>query len=98
MDEVDRLKEIVLYVSEIKTPMELQKTLKNELGFPDFYGMNWDAFWDAITGLVELPEKLVIDGWKNLVEILPEDAKILKELLEDFNNKYPCGKCLVQYS
>ena len=43
-----------------------------ELNFPEFYGMNWDAFWDTITGLVELPERVTIKGWNNLAAVLPK--------------------------
>ena len=46
--------------SAITTKDELQKLLMNKLNFPEFYGMNRDAFWDSITGLVEMPEKIEI--------------------------------------
>lgn len=59
--------ERIIDVTEIKTAKELQEKLKKELDFPEFYGMNWDAFWDTITGLVELPERLMIKGWDNIV-------------------------------
>lgn len=29
--------------------------MKEKLKFPEYYGMNWDAFWDSITGLVKMP-------------------------------------------
>lgn len=45
--------------------------------------MNWDAFWDAITGLVEMPNKLVLFGWANIEEQIPSDAKVTTELLQD---------------
>lgn len=96
--ETERLKKIILDVSKVKTSSDLHKTLKTELGFPDFYGMNWAAFWDSITGLVELPEQLVIEGWTNLVEVLPRDAQILKELLDRLNSEYPVWGCTVQYN
>ena len=28
---------------------ELNKTMKELLGFPDFYGMNWDAMIDCLS-------------------------------------------------
>ena len=57
------MSDIIIDITEISDSKELQLVLKKELGFPDFYGLNWDAFWDAITGLVELPDKLVLIGW-----------------------------------
>ena len=50
---------MIIDVSNVKTVEELHKILKSRLEFPGFYGMSWDSFWDAITGLVELPEELV---------------------------------------
>ncbi|MEU6540552.1 barstar family protein [Streptomyces sp. NPDC047000] len=40
---------ITIDVSEVTDERALHLLLKRELGFPDFYGMNWDAFRDAIT-------------------------------------------------
>ncbi|WP_268800413.1 barstar family protein [Pseudomonas huanghezhanensis] len=34
---------------------ELHCVLRGALGFPGWQGCNWDAFWDAITGLIEMP-------------------------------------------
>lgn len=98
MDNFEKIEEKVLNVSDINSPKAFQKYLKKELEFPDFYGMNWDAFWDAITGLVELPEKLIIVGWENLSIILPEEAKSFCDLLEQYNREYPMCKCEISYT
>jgi hypothetical protein len=52
LENESRRKQVTLDVSTIQDSMELHSLLKKELELPDFYGMNWDAFWDAITGLV----------------------------------------------
>lgn len=97
MDNDERVEIIIIDVTEIRTSKELHAILKKELDFPTFYGMNWDAFWDTITGLVELPEKLVIKGWDNIVKALPNDAEIMKRLLDKFNEDYSICKCTVEY-
>lgn len=97
MDNDERVEIIIIDVTEVRTSKELHEILKKELDFPIFYGMNWDAFWDTITGLVELPEKLVIRGWDNLVKALPNDTEIMKRLLDKFNKDYPNWKCIVEY-
>lgn len=89
MDEDKRVEYVEISLEDIKTPKELQKKLKENLDFPDFYGMNWNAFWDAITGLVVLPEKIVFLGWDELENSLPLEANILKELLNSSNTQYP---------
>ena len=87
-EEGTRKKYVVINVGNIKDSHELHKLLKSELEFPHFYGMSWDAFWDAITGLVQLPEVTIIKGYKILKKDLPQDAEILVSTLERYNNLF----------
>ncbi|WKX70176.1 barstar family protein [Streptomyces sp. XD-27] len=75
---------MVIDLAGVTTVRHLHVLLKQELGFPDFYGMNWDAFWDAITGLVELPRDLTFTGWSAFEATLPEDARIMRGLLDEY--------------
>ncbi|GAA1353708.1 barstar family protein [Streptomyces beijiangensis] len=70
---------------------ELHALLKRELGFPAFYGMNWDAFWDAVTGLVEIPEGIRFTGWEHLAERVPRGADMLRRSLDDYRDQYCAG-------
>lgn len=88
---------VVLDVSNVKSEAELHRILKEKLDFPDFYGMNWSAFWDAITGLVELPETLIFEGWESLRISLPTDSEILKQKLDKRNEMFPSWKSIVVY-
>ncbi len=81
------MKLVSVDVTSITTANELHVLLKHMLCFPDFYGMNWDAFWDSITGLVEMPDKLEITGWQNLLDVLPRDAEIFLECLNEYNKQ-----------
>ena len=87
-EEGTRKKYVVINVESIKDSQELHKLLKSELEFPHFYGMSWDAFWDAVTGLVQLPEVTIIKGYKILKQNLPQDAEILVNTLERYNNLF----------
>ena len=87
-EEGTRKKYVVINVENIKDSQELHKLLKSELEFPHFYGMSWDAFCDAITGLVQLPEVTIIKGYKILKKDLPQDAEILVNTLERYNNLF----------
>ena len=87
-EEGARKKYVVINVENIKDSQELHKLLKSELEFPHFYGMSWDAFWDAITGLVQLPEVTIIKVYKILKKDLPQDAEILVNTLERYNNLF----------
>lgn len=81
----------------INNELELQNALKIQLELPSFYGKNWDAFWDAITGLIEMPDILIVEGWEELHSKLPREAEIFKNVMRDFNEMYPMLKCQVQY-
>lgn len=84
-------------VSEVTDPRDLQLLLMRSLGFPGWYGCNWNAFWDAITGLVTMPQGFRIRGWQRLVERLPEDARIMRECLEELAAMYPKEAPRVEY-
>jgi len=96
--EDDARKESVLIdVSNVRTNEELHQLLKVSLGFPDFYGMNWAAFWDAITGLVMLPKKIRFVGWITLEDHIPKSAELLKKCLDDMNDMYPSTSVEIKY-
>lgn len=46
-------------LKEVNTVQELHDLLSTKLGFPDYYGNNWDAFWDMITDtkIVIMPDR-----------------------------------------
>jgi RNAse (barnase) inhibitor barstar len=77
---------LIIDLGHIDSVQELHLKFKTELGFPDYYGMNWDAFWDAIAGLVELPEELILINFEKLEVALPSDAEILKDLIREYNH------------
>ncbi|MCA9684709.1 MAG: barstar family protein, partial [Myxococcales bacterium] len=58
-------------------------------GFPSFYGRIWDAFWDAITGLVQMPHVVMIWDWDLLATRLPRSALSLLESLTSAREQYP---------
>lgn len=93
----ERIELVQIDISNATSSNELHTLLKKQLQLPDFYGMNWDAFWDSITGLIEMPKHLIFIGWNNLVNEIPNDAQIMQELLNDLNKQYPFWGCEVKY-
>jgi RNAse (barnase) inhibitor barstar len=79
---------ISIDVSGIADERALHLLLKRELGFPDFYGMNWAAFWDAITGLVRIPEHVCFLGWDRFADVVPHGAARLRQALDDYRATY----------
>lgn len=78
-----------LDVSEIATPEALQVLLESRLGFPGYYGRNWNAFWDCITDPDQsaMPDVLRVTGWERLAKRFPRDAAIMRECLADLPRK-----------
>lgn len=86
---MDRAAVITVDLSAVTSSRQLHLTLRDALGFPDWYGCNWDAFWDAISGLVSLPFHIQFVGWPVLCQRLPEDARLMKECLARMTVQYP---------
>jgi RNAse (barnase) inhibitor barstar len=88
---------VVLNLSGVATAEELQVLLRDALGFPGWYGRNWNAFWDAITALAEMPRRLQLIDWEGLTERLPKDACIMKQCFDEMSVKYPSLAAIVEY-
>ncbi len=78
-------------VSRSETSDDLHDLLRDRLGFPGWYGGNWDAFWDCVRNpeLSVMPAVLYIRGWQELSANLPHDAKLLRQCLEDLGAERP---------
>lgn len=74
---------VAIDLDTVADTRQLHAVLKQALGFPDFYGMNWAAFWDAITGLVDMPAELSFTGWTGFEHRTPE-AATLRRRLDDY--------------
>ena len=68
---------------------DLHARLQRGLGLPDFYGANWDAFWDAISSLTPMPRTLIWQGWDELAARWPGEAEQLQACLDDLADEYP---------
>ena len=74
-------------LKDIKSIEQLHLLFKSRLNFPDWYGMNWDAFWDCITGIVEMPTTIEFLNVKDFKKAFPSDSETLFEIGRDYNNK-----------
>ena len=84
-------------LSDINSSRQLHASLAAALAFPSMYGMNWDAFWDAITGLVDMPQQLELRGWPAFAARLPRDAALLRRCLERARQEMPNEAAHVHY-
>ncbi|MBE6588480.1 MAG: barnase inhibitor [Ruminococcaceae bacterium] len=83
----------ILDFSKIEHYTEIHNIIKKELDFPDYYGCNWDAFWDCLTDMVGRPVNIRIIGVENIENIFGSDeSDMLIDTLKEFkhyrNDKY----------
>ena len=85
---------MTLDLSGITTKADLHELFKTQLGFPEWYGPSWDAFFDCIIAIVELPEQLVLVNWQEFAQACPKDMGILRQVIQDYEAERP-GKRIV---
>ncbi|WP_406432574.1 barstar family protein [Streptomyces sp. NBC_01589] len=78
---------LTIDVSSVTDERGLHAVLAQALHFPGFYGMNWAAFWDAITGLVQIPDHLCFVGWNHLNNRVPRGATMLRQALDRYQQQ-----------
>ncbi len=88
---------ITIDLTTVTSSGHLHQILIDKLDFPSWYGRNWDAFWDAITGLVDMPETLILVGWPAFQLRFPRDAYLMKKCLDDMSQQYQKLAAEVKY-
>lgn len=77
---------VILDLTDCRFLGEIHLRIKKAFDFPDFYGENWDAFWDLLWSECDA-NKIVVIGEKTVSkELIPSVEmvnKILQELKED---------------
>ena len=48
--------------SQVAQPRDIHVAFSTALGFPEWYGHNWDAFWDLVSSDYPLPDRLTSRG------------------------------------
>lgn len=87
---------MIIDLAGCKTKEAVHETFKRRLEFPEFYGANWDAFLDSITGLVEMPDEVRIINWQGFAYACPKDMQILREIVgDDYPKRLPEKRILI---
>ena len=89
--------EVVIDIGEVNSSDELHKLLSEKLRFPEYYGMNFDAFWDVITDtkFFKMPKVLILKNHLLLKERLPQEYTLLFKCLQALNSKHPEIDCRI---
>lgn len=82
----------VIDFSNVKHYFEMHFAIRDALGFPDYYGCNWDALWDCLTDMIGEPIHIEIRGFDVFEERFASLVDKLLGLLSAFrhyrNDKY----------
>ena len=76
------MKIIELDLTGCKYSDEVHERIRKAFDFPEWYGKNWDAFWDLLRSECDA-DKVLIKGEKDLPGNLVPEIKIMHEVLED---------------
>jgi ribonuclease inhibitor len=78
-------------LASVNSREALHDILRDSLGFPEWYGRNWDAFWDCLRDpdLSSSPVRLTLLGSAHLAEVLPREYRLFRKCLEDLNREHP---------
>lgn len=77
----------------VKYYLEMHRIIKEALDFPDYYGENWDAFWDCLTDMIGDKIHIEILGLDVIeqkfgIDISNKMIKILKRLKHCDDDEY----------
>ena len=72
--------------SQVNYINEVHQIIKEELDFPNYYGMNWDACWDCLTDMVVDPLHIELLGFERVQRKFPDQAKIMMEIFKDLKH------------
>ena len=75
------MKIITLDLTGCKGWDELHERIRKAFKFPDWYGKNWDAFWDLVSTECDA-DKVIVKGEKTLSTDLKEEIVIMRKILD----------------
>ena len=86
---MEEKKVVTLDLTGCKYWWEVHQRIKQAFDFPDFYGRNWDAFWDLLRTECDA-NKIIVLGENTLPQELGPSAQMINEILQEF--KEYCAK------
>ena len=79
-------KTYIIDFTNIEYCSEVHSVIKSSLDFPDYYGCNWDAFWDCITDMYGEKMHIKIIGLEVIKRKFDGSADMLVSLLKEFKH------------
>ncbi len=82
----------IIDFKDVNGVYDMFEIISTAMDFPDYFGNNWDAFWDCVTDINGIPLYIDIQNFNVLEEKLFEESEylidILKRLKHYGNDKY----------
>ena len=78
----------IIDFKNVKDRYDMFEIISTVMEFPDYFGNNWDAFWDCITDMANLEIKIDVLNFDVLKKVSEKDSAIFIELMTDFKNYY----------
>ncbi len=72
--------------SNVEHYLEMHKAIGEALDFPEYYGCNWDAFWDCLTDLLGRSIYIEIIGLEVIERKFPSASQKMIEILKEFKH------------
>ena len=74
----------IIDFTKVKYYLEMHEVIRKALDFPDYYGCNWDAFWDCLTDMYGEPINIRIIGIEVIERKFDNAAEKMLEILKEF--------------
>ena len=72
--------------TNVKYYLEMHGVIWKALNFPDYYGCNWDAFWDCLTDMYGDPIHIEILGLDVIEQKFDDAAEKMISILKKFKH------------
>ena len=80
---MENKKIVTLDLTGCKYLGESHQRIKKAFDFPDFYGENWDAFWDLLRSECDA-DKIVVHGEDTVSKELKSNVEMMNRNLKEF--------------
>ena len=78
--------EYIIDFTNVNYYLEMHAVIKSSLDFPDYYGCNWDAFWDCLSEMYGEPIYIKIIGIEVIERKFNGAAEKMIRILKKFKH------------
>ena len=84
------MKKYTIDLRNVKYYLGMHDVIRESLGFPDYYGRNWDAFWDCMTDFFASDEPVLIEilGLDVIERLFGDRAKMMINIMREAKHYY----------